>query len=785
MANDNHNDLTYFGVLMNRNLISTGIYLFKPEYLIEGTIEEEDKEVYFTDTMANEYLTIHNSETLYSDQETAIGYIISDEELTKKYPKLSIPEAKIEYFNSIRDLAHIGFYLAGKDKIAVTSFDLMTMSETLNGLDIAPNSNLAKIPLDTIKQSNISEHENSKEALSKAIDEFGGQELVVMSKEIFKDLIASKTLDEIKKKLAKIKKDHEGINSAFDDEKKQQEKLPKIEIGAFSKNEITGKHIIDLFNATYDTLIANDNIEEMKKAIGQVVELYTDLSLALDNFEKEGYNIDAAEDCIYCLVDKYEELLKLTDIDLIKKGIKEIKKTEVNNITAIANLYDDANKKNELMVVEQKHEEKQNELEESFNDKKKANSSFNYSQVYNQMIERIIGRDKQIGRILTAIDKMDISIGTGKKHSILIAGTTGTGKTQTFNELKKAMSKRPIVVVDTNQLTQEGYVGGTIEKNILGTLLTEAHTINNKGKKDNGTITQADLELAESGIVILDEIDKRAEKGQKDNVNCSAVIDQLLKFMDGTTYIAEVGKQNIPFDTSKIGVMASGAFQEYFDKKEKNTRRPGFAVEEVKETDEFKKYFEVKPEDLVEYGLDNQFIGRFQYVILYPPHTLESLVELETTEATSNLGVERKYFQTKGVELVWEDGFIEEAAAEAIKLKTGGRGLSNIISRCLGDAGDEINRKQKEYKILFLSKETIKDPGKVFLLKTNGDHVLMQDVLERNLQEASNIRKLKKISFNQDALQEVLKYKSSLCKEESIGMEISNDQSKVKQMGKN
>ncbi len=783
MENDNHNDLTYFGVLMNRNLISTGIYLFKPEYLIEGTIEEEDKEVYFTDTMANEYLTIHDSETLYSDQETAIGYIISDEELTEKYPELSIPEAKIEYFDSIRNLAHIGFYLPKKDKIIVTSFDLMTMLETLNGMDIAPNSNSAKIPLDTIKQANISEYDNSKEALSKAIDEFGGQELVVMSNEIFKDLITSKTLDEIKEKLTKIKKDHESINLAFGDEQKDQKKAPKIEIGAFSKNEITGKHIIDLFNATYDTLIAHDSIEEIKKTIGQVVEVYTDLSLALDKFEKEGYNIDAAVDSIYCLVDKYEELLKLTNIDLIKKGIKEINKTEVNNITAIANLYDDANKKNELMVVEQKHEEKQNELEESFNGKKKANSSFNYSEVYNQMIERIIGRDKQIGRILTAIDKMDISIGTGKKHSILIAGTTGTGKTQTFNELKKAMSNRPIVVVDTNQLTQEGYVGGTIEKNILGTLLTEAHTINNKGKKDNGTITQADLELAESGIVILDEIDKRAERGPKDNVNCGAVIDQLLKFMDGTTYIAEVGKQNIPVDTSKIGVMASGAFQEYFDKK--STRRPGFNVEEVKETDEFKKYFEVKPEDLVEYGLDNQFIGRFQYVILYPPHTLESLVELETTEATSNLGSEIKYFQAKGVELVWEEGFIEEAAAEAIKLKTGGRGLSNIISRCLGDAGDEINRKQNEYKILFLSKETIKDPGKVFLLKKNGEHVLMQDVLEKNLQEASNVRKLKKISFNQDALQEVLKYKSSLCKEESLSMEISNDQSKVKHLGKN
>ena len=59
--------------------------------------------------MANEYLMIHDTETLTSDEETAVGYIISDEELTKKYPELSIPEAKIEYFDSIRNLARNNF----------------------------------------------------------------------------------------------------------------------------------------------------------------------------------------------------------------------------------------------------------------------------------------------------------------------------------------------------------------------------------------------------------------------------------------------------------------------------------------------------------------------------------------------------------------------------------------------------------------------------------------------------------------------------------------------------
>jgi SpoVK/Ycf46/Vps4 family AAA+-type ATPase len=477
MANDNNNELTYFGVLMNRRLIDNGIYLFKPEYLIEGTIEEEDKEVYFTDTMANEYLTIHDTETLSSDEETAVGYIISDEQLLKKYPELSIPEAKIEYFDSIRNLAHIGFYLAGEDKIAVMPFDLVTMSRTLNSMDINTDSNVVKIPTNTIKQPDMSEYDNSKDALSDAIDEFGGQESVVMSSEVFKDLIESKTFEEVKAKLDKIKTEYESIKSHFvdTDEDMKINDSKKIDAGTFFEKKVTGQHILDLFNASYDAILAINDIEELKSAIRQIVEVYTDLSLVLDEFEKDGCNIDAAEDYIYTLVDKYEDLLKLDDIDLIKIGIKDIKKTEFNNIKAIAIIYDEASNKKNAIDNENAHEKKQEDYEQIF---KRATTEEILDKVKDSMAElnQLVGLENVKEKIDSLIAYMLYEARLGHilnleelNLNMIFKGNPGTGKTTVARILSKMLHslgylKSDKVAFTTAEDLIAGYVGQTALK---------------------------------------------------------------------------------------------------------------------------------------------------------------------------------------------------------------------------------------------------------------------------------------------------------------------------------
>ena len=128
----------------------------------------------------------------------------------------------------------------------------------------------------------------------------------------------------------------------------------------------------------------------------------------------------------------------------------------------------------------------------------------------------------------------------------------------------------------------------------------------------------------------------------------------------GTKYIVKVGRNTVEFDTSRLTIFAAGAFQEYFDKEEEKVglKGPiGFRVAdkaEVKEEpkDEFAKHNEVKPEDLVKYGLDSQFVGRYDHVVLYPRHTKETLYELETNKSTSNIYAASQEFARMGIDLV-------------------------------------------------------------------------------------------------------------------------------------
>jgi ATP-dependent protease Clp ATPase subunit len=128
--------------------------------------------------------------------------------------------------------------------------------------------------------------------------------------------------------------------------------------------------------------------------------------------------------------------------------------------------------------------------------------------------------------------------------------------------------------------------------------------------------------------------------------------------------------------------MACGAFQEIFNSIEEEVVKKkgtlGFSMEAAKESrsqDEVlkEKYMSISTSDLEDYGISSQLIGRFETVIIFPPHTVNELIELETNKSTSNLQCEIEYFGKNGVEVVWEESFIEEAAKEAYKLKTGGR----------------------------------------------------------------------------------------------------------------
>ena len=376
--------------------------------------------------------------------------------------------------------------------------------------------------------------------------------------------------------------------------------------------------------------------------------------------------------------------------------------------------------------------------------------NFNYNECYHYLVSHVIGRGKQIGSILSMIDRVDHNTNRDKKTCGIIAGPTGTGKTQTFTSLRRAMPNRPITITDTNQLTSAGYTGGTIEGNILGDLLRKAHEIHkNIHPEYSNRITKEDVLLAQRGIVFLDEIDKRkSHESSTPDVNGSGVIDALLKMMDGTTYQVAIDHQTILFDTSKLVIFAGGAFQEYFDFSEKT-----IGYQSKSKQDQFEKYLEVNPEDLVEYGLSSQFVGRCGCVCLYPRHTSETLLTLEQNKKTSFLQNREEVFHQKEIALVWDNDFLSAYIEKAIELKEGARGLSHILDRCTNDAYTEICRFPERYKAVYLSKESLYHPEQVLLLTTDNECVRMDTILKRNQVEYQQLYDMNSIECDSTYLE--------------------------------
>ena len=530
----------------------------------------------------------------------------------------------------------------------------------------------------------------------------------------------------------------------------------------YTKMAITSINLLDLYEQLYLLNFADLNPNSIKKPDKTVLT------------DEELNELKWLPQYILFVI---EDILKMRDINEIKANLKDLA-DEIGN--CIGSIKDEpkklnAPKKEDINMNE--HEKRQKEIEEAF---KKDKYAFDYKVVFEQMDENLIGRSATIDALLSVIDRTDNISNKSKKKSAIIIGPTGTGKTETFRQLKKALPNRPVIIVDTNQLTQEGYVGGTIEKNVLQSLLIECNY---------------DLEKAQHAIVIFDELDKRADNSKTgdENVNGGAVQNQLLKFMEGTEYDVPMGRnQTIKFNTTDMVVMACGAFQEIFnDIEEEVTKKKGslgFAMNQHAEKqasqDEIlkEKYMSISTQDLEDYGISSQLIGRFETVIIFPPHTINELIELETNKSTSNLQCEIEYFGKSGVQVVWEDEFIEEAAKQAYKLKTGGRALSNIISNCLGNLASEIKKNPGVYQIIYLPKEAVKDPNTVKILKTDGTIVTVGDIRKKNQEEYSARKNINKLEPNKEALKVFAEKQAVLDKEGSLEMQIVKE--KVKKLNK-
>lgn len=261
------------------------------------------------------------------------------------------------------------------------------------------------------------------------------------------------------------------------------------------------------------------------------------------------------------------------------------------------------------------------------------------------------------------------------KSNVLLLGPSGVGKTLLVRTVAEFLDI-PYVIADATTLTEAGYTGADVE-NLLHLLVQKA---------------DGDFERASKGIIFIDEVDKITKKSNTGmsgrDISGEGVQQALLKLIEGTEIKISCSQDYNSMemlDTSNILFMVSGAFLglEEIIRKTMNKSSIGINSDIKNDFQDTAVLREMRPEDLINYGLIPEFVGRFPIYAIMDTLTKSELLQI-LTDPTNNLVAQyKKMFRYEKVDLKFTPGFLLEVVEKAAGQKTGARGLRHVLEKVM------------------------------------------------------------------------------------------------------